>query len=197
MNLFDTIQLYDRPLPKPASARNAIGEVAEEFACSVLAMERQKVNGSLSICPDALLDGQPAEIKSVGKNGRALIYKWRLEKELSAFGMGYRYVFVRHTASITLARGREIVDLFKSNPPRLLITTLGAIIDAIGNTPPRKFKLFQKEYFNKYGREAGFNRKGYVDGGWQFGLDSIKWIDSQMLPAQWAGASLLVKVYRT
>lgn len=152
--LFDMIEVYGRPAktdaqgrPKPASVRNAIGEVAAEFACRALDLESVPIDGREAVCHDAKYpDGSPAEIKSVGKNNRALLYKWRVEKELAHHGPEYRYIFVCHTAPITLAHGADVADYFRDHPPRILTTTLAAILShAIKDTPARTFRLFTGE----------------------------------------------------
>jgi hypothetical protein len=193
--LFDMMTVYGRPIDKDASARNAIGDVAEEFACAALGMKRLKVNGSLKVCSDAEWQGSPVEIKSVGKNGRALLYKWRAEKELDSIGRGYTYLFVRHTCPIKVAHGRDITSHFAEHPPSLLITNLGVIMDVLKGTPPRKFKLHDgKTYENKYGRPAGFERKGYIDGGWQFALSMIREAAAFEVEVSWLNSTVKCRV---
>lgn len=152
--LFDMMAVYGRPAltdaqgkPKPASVRNLIGATAEMFACQILGLTSCPIDGSKKICHDAeLADGDPVEIKSVGKNDRALIYKWRIEKEEKAHGREYRYLFVRHTCPITVTDSGAVADYFRDNPPALLFTTIGAIRDhAIKDTPPRTFRMFTGE----------------------------------------------------
>lgn len=178
--LFDTWDYYTRKTPKAAGVRNAIGEVAEEMACRALGMERQPIDGRKAFCPDALWGGKTAEIKSVGKNGRALIYKWRRDKEMEHVGPSYRYIFVQHTCTIDKANGSEIADYLRDHPPVLLITTLGAINEVIGDTPPRVFKMHNDN-------RIGYCRKGYKDGGWQFSLNKIPVQYTTNTCLQWRG----------
>ena len=189
--LFDTMVFYDRKTPKAASVRNSIGEVAEEIACRALGMKRLKVDGRLEFCADALWQGKPAEIKSVGKNDRALIYKWRKEKELRHVGPDYRYVFLRHTCPISVGSGGDVADFFRDNPPSILITTLGAVVEAIGDMPCRTFKIFTGEAGTSepFDRKTmhGSQRKGYVDGGWQFSLKKIPFHYTTRTAIQWRG----------
>lgn len=171
--LFNMTDLYDRNIRNDACARNAIGEYAAEFACNLLGMEPLRVDGREKICPDAMWHGEPVEIKSVGKNNRALIYKFRKDKEREHFGSLYRYIFVRHDCRITLRRGRDIRSHFEQFPPTILIATLGCLDKAIGDTPVKVFSMFkgpeEGEAFDRK-KHMGYLREGYRDGGWQFSL---------------------------
>lgn len=194
--LFDTWDFYSRNTPKPAGVRNAIGEVTEEMACRALGMERQPIDGRKAFCTDALWGGKPTEIKSVGKNGRALIYSWRRAKEMEHVGPGYRYIFVQHDCTIDKANGAEIADYIRDHPPTLLITTLGAINGVIGDAPPRKFKIFDGEPPTE-GRPHGSQRKGYVEGGWQFSLNKIPVLYTTNTCLQWRGSIITIKLQHT
>lgn len=194
--LFDTWDYYARSTPKAAGVRNAIGELAEELACRALGMVRQPIDGRKSFCTDALWDDKPVEIKSVGKNGRALIYKWRREKEMAEVGPGYRYVFVQHDCTIDKANGSEVADYLRDHPPRLLITTLGAINGVIGDAPPRKFKMFLGED-GIVNNRIGYNRKGYADGGWQFNLNKIPVQYTTRTCLQWRGEIITITLQHT
>jgi hypothetical protein len=173
--LFDLTEFFGRPLHKEALTRNDIGAFAEEFACRTLGMERQQISGGKSVCEDARWDGAPVEVKSVGLNGRALIYRWRLQKEEEVFGPSYAYVFVSHTCPITVKHGTQIVESFAASPPAIYITTLRTLRAAIGTTPSRKFSWHDKSYPDRTGRMrvAGFSRAGYDLGGWQFPLSKL------------------------
>jgi hypothetical protein len=204
--LFDTMPFYGKPMVKAASVRNAIGDVAEEFACAALSMKRQRVDGRKNVCCDALdMYDKPVEIKSVGKNNRALLYKWRAEKEEKEHGLGYTYVFVRHSCPITMTHGREIIQRFIDCPPLIIITTLGALRAALEGVSPRTFKMFtgeagavepeggfessvpqhmQKPIFDRKTMH-GSQRKGYVDGGWQFSLSLLSPTETKEVDFQW------------
>jgi len=166
---------YDRVVLKPAAVRNAIGEVAEEFACRALGMERLHVDGRKKMCADALWDGRPVEVKSIGRSRSALIYKWRADKELATVGRDYFYVFVLHDCTIKAASGAAVVQSMLRTPPSLLITTLGGVMDAIGDKPVKKFKMFEAEHPATFDRKTmhGSQRAGYIEGGWQFKIKSI------------------------
>lgn len=197
--LFDTWLYYERVTTKPASVRNAIGDVAEELACRALGMERQKIDGRKAFCPDALWEGKPVEVKSVGKNGRALIYKWRRDKEMKEVGPRYRYVFVQHDCTIDKANASMVADHLRDHPPRLLITTLGAINAVIGDTPPRKFKIFESDPNVEFDRTTmhGSQRKGYVDGGWQFSLNKIPVAYTTTTCLPWRGKIITLELQHT
>jgi hypothetical protein len=196
--LFDMMQCYGKPMTKMAAVRNAIGDVAEQFACAALGMDRLAVGGRKEVCSDALWRGHPVEIKSVGHNGQALIYKFRLEKEMAAHGPDYPYIFVRHDCRITKTHSGQIVEHFRDHPPRLLITTLGIIQAALLDVQPRKFSLFQKQYVTKYKRATvGYNRKGYIDGGWQFNLKRLAVASETSVNCIWMGEPLRVACQHT
>lgn len=234
--LFDMMDVYGRPAltdaqgkPKPASVRNLIGDVAELFACHALGLARIPIDGNKELCHDAEYPGgTPVEIKSVGKNDRALIYKWRLEKELAHHGRQYRYVFVRHACPVTMAHGAAVADYFRDHPPALLITSLDTILThAIKETPPRSFRIHTGEKGTpiappckqchgnptdshlsmdgvcsecgtppapKFDRHTmhGSQRKGYVDGGWQFSLKAVPRYRGEVLRVKWRGREIEV-----
>lgn len=196
--LFDTLEFYGKPLAKDAASRNAIGDFAEEFVCRVMGLDRLKIDGRKNVCSDAKWDGNPVEIKSVGKNGRALLYKWRAEKEMKELGPFYTYVFVCHKCPITVTHSRDVVKYFIDHPPTILMTTLGHIMGKLKGIEPRKFKLHDgKTYENKYGRPAGFNRKGYIDGGWQFSLKILEAHQHSTKRIDWFGTEVEVPVLTT
>lgn len=191
--LFDMVDCYDRRCETPASVRNAIGYLAEEFACRVLDLERLPVDGRKSICPDAVGPEGYFEIKSIGKNNRALIYKFRLEKEEQSFGPNYRYVFVRHECPVSQASASQVAEHFRNLPPVITVTTLASILEVIGDTEPRKFKIFEEAVFDRKAMR-GSCREGYVEGGWQFSLNKIKWSQAIFVPIQWKGETIKVEV---
>lgn len=208
--LFDMMDVYGRPFktdasgaPKAASARNAIGDVAEQLACRALGYKRLRVDGRKKACADAERpDGHPVEIKSVGKNDRGLIYKFRLEKEGTEFPGGLEYVFVRHTCPVTFAHGSSVADFFKLSPPSLLITNHKHLAAILLPKPVRTFRMFTGEAGmtvapscqhchgapvgepcehcgtppqQKFDRHTmhGSQRAGYVEGGWQFSMSEL------------------------
>ncbi len=173
--LFDMMSAYDRATLKPAAVRNAIGEVAEEFACRALGMERLHVDGRKKMCADALWGDKPVEVKSIGRSRAALIYKWRADKELATVGRDYPYIFVLHDCTIKASSGAAVVQSMLRTPPSLLITTLGGVLDAIGDKPVKKFKMFEADPAQPFDRKTmhGSQRAGYVEGGWQFKIKSI------------------------
>lgn len=194
--LFDMISVYDRKTVKPASARNAIGEMAEEFACRALHMEKLPIDGRKKLCSDALWDGKPVEIKSIGKNRRGLIYKWRIDKELEQIGREYCYIFVMHSCTIGSVSGSDLVQTMGREPPTILITSLGAVLDAIGDKPVRKFKKFSGEPDAAFDRKTmhGSQRAGYAEGGWQFAINSIPVRYSTRTTFQWNGELITAKL---
>lgn len=187
--LFDTMTVYDRKSTKPAAVRNAIGEVAEEFACRALGMQRLRVDGRKKLCADAMLGDSPVEIKSIGRSRTGLLYKWRRDKELKAYGRDYLYVFVLHDCTIKTSGGAEIVLSMRDTPPAILITTLGRVVDAIGDKPVRTFRMFDAPPPEQFDRKTmhGSQRAGYVEGGWQFRIKDIPVRYSTTTTFQWCG----------
>lgn len=194
--LFDLTEVYARRIHNDASARNAIGELAAEYACNALRLIPLPVDGRQALCPDAKSpkSGSPWEIKSVGRNGRALIYKWRIEKELASPWTPYWYCFVRHDCPITVRSGQEIVAHFIQRPPSLHIATAQLINQVICSAaPPRSFRIHTGEKGTvieetdeegqaqeiKEKAKHGSQRKGYVDGGWQFALSQLPLVGSR------------------
>lgn len=184
--LFDMSAHYTRRIHNDASARNAIGELAAEYACAVLGLRSLPVDGRKAVCPDAeSTTGIVWEIKSVGQSRRALLYKWRVEKELKVLGRSYLYAFVLHKCPITVRAGAEIRDHFLLHRPPLLIATLGYLWDNVcAKQNPRSFRIHTGEQGKVLTDEDteqpapekakhGSQRKGYVDGGWQFGMQPL------------------------
>lgn len=184
--LFDTLLFYGRPVDRVSKARIGIGEVAEEFACRALGMTRQRIDGRKKVCCDALHQGEPTEIKSI-RSTTSVLYKFRLEKEQEAFGLDYRYVFVKHNCSGHIKNTGEVLQSFLTKPPVIWVTDLRSVRASIGDKPAKKFSLSEKL---TAGRPAGFTRGGYADGGWYFKLRSldvateqcclVKWLDTEI-----------------
>lgn len=190
MTLFDTTEFFGRRLPTPASSRNAIGKVMEEFVARAFNVELLPVDGRKNICPD-FANG---EIKSVGRNNRVLIYKWRLEKELQNFAAKeYFYIFGRHTCPITVADVSQIAEHFQASPPTLVCVSLHEVAAVTGKLRPRKFSLFKEDPDPR----IGYNRKGYIDGGWQFSLSDFKVKDTGFSRCRWSGKDISFKVAST
>jgi hypothetical protein len=190
MELFDTTSFLQRNLISKASSRNAIGHVAEEFVARVLHVEILPVDGSKAICPDF----KNGEIKSVGRNKRVLIYKWRLEKEVKCFNPEeYFYVFACHTCPVTVSNVSEIATHFKLSPPRLVCVSLKEVANTVKDIEPRKFSLFE----GGKDKRIGYNRKGYDQGGWQFSVSKFNASHSSFKTCLWQGNTVNVNVNAT
>ena len=185
-SLFDTMSCYGRALGSHASARTGIGDVAELYACAALGMERQAIDGRKSVCIDAEWNGRPVEIKSVGKNNRALIYKWRMEKDLKEHGDTLVYVFVRHDCLITVKNSAEIVCHFIKHPPKLILTSVTRLHETLKGEKLRKFSMFEGGTDTR----IGYNRAGYSEGGWQFSLARVSSPFSLPVRFQWAAHTI-------
>jgi len=200
--LFDLNACISRKLTTPAAARNAIGNVAEDFACAVLKLERKPIDGRKELCVDAeTKKGLPVEIKSVGRSRSAILYKWRVEKEERILGRDYQYIFVLHNCPITVRDSQEIMRWFTDNPPLILITSLGVLLDHVcAKQEPRKFALHEKVYPSANGRIHGTQRAGYKEGGWQFTINRILKLcppSKRAKVGQWANSTVRFKVQST
>lgn len=211
MELFDTMDAYGRRPPadgqpiKAASVRNLIGECAEEITCRALNLTRRRIDGREKVNSDAeTQDGRPVEIKAVGKNNTALIYKFRLEKEREAHGDQYPYIFCRHTCTVDIGGGGAVADYFRDHPPELILCTLADIVAVIGDRPPRLFKMFtgkenEPQPGEKFDRKKhhGTHREGYADGGWQFRLSALGARPCETATITWRQTAITIQINRT
>ena len=165
--LFDPVTLLSKPLTRPAHTRNYIGDVAARFAEATLGFKLLPIKQNVEICPDFQMSTLHGEIKSVGKNRRALLYKWRAEKEARHFDPRlYLYLFVQHVCPITCSDISQITAHFRDNPVTLYGCTLAELQETVAAIPVRKFSLFKESPDPR----IGYNRAGYIEGGWQFGM---------------------------
>jgi hypothetical protein len=187
--------LLTKPLRTQAQVRTYIGYVAELFVCRALGGERLS-SGSEEVVPDMRVWNCTGEIKSVGKNNRALIYKWRLEKELRLLDLNrHLYVFCCHRIPITLGNVKEIVERFNEDT-HLVITTLGELSSILLPKKVRKFNLFTPPEGMPENaiKRRGYNREGYIDGGWQFSIRELTTVAAKNLTFDWAGRNVTVLV---
>lgn len=190
MDLFDTTMFIGRALPSHASARNCIGQVAQEFVCRALRVESLPIDGRREVCPD--FDG--GEVKSVGKNNNALVYKWRLEKDLKHHDAeSFIYVFLRHSCSIKCENASDIARNLVSQRPNLLIVTLAELEQVLSARPVKRFSLFEKGEDPR----IGYNRPGYRDGGWQFRLSVFEATYASKKFLRWQGRKIQVHISAT
>jgi hypothetical protein len=167
MELFDPISLLSRPLNKPAQTRNWIGDIAARFAAEAMRLQLLPIQQHKEVCPDFQFKGLHGEIKSVGKNGRALLYKWRVEKEARNFNPeSYLYIFVLHDCPIGCRDLSEITAQFSARRITLHCVTLAELQAIVSGIEPRKFSMFNADHNPR----IGYNRPGYSDGGWQFSV---------------------------
>jgi hypothetical protein len=184
LSLFDPVDLVSGPIASDPACRNEIGRWGEVLAARALGLDLTPITNQV-ICPDFRRGDLRGEIKTVGDSGQGLIYKWRLEKEAWHYDpSSYLYVFVRHRVKIKL-RSREAVLLaFRQTPPTILACTLADVVDAIGDKPPKKFSIHEKN------AEHGCNRPGYREGGWQFRTSKIAVDDEAKLSIAWPQVAL-------
>ena len=190
--LFCPLTLLSKPLKKAAQARNAIGEVAARFAAAALKLDLLPIQANLPVCPDFEKGPLVGEIKSVGKSNYALIFKWRLEKELKHHDPArYLYVFVKHACPISCADWREVVGSFGSSKMHVFGCTLGEVHALVAGERVQLFRRFTgAPAAGEEGKAVhGSMRKGYADGGWHFNISKLPKEDSRMVHFPWLNGS--------
>jgi len=161
MNLLEVQPVFK--IPSNAHARNAYGTAAQEIACAALQLNPIPIDGSKSICFDASDGVRPYEIKSVHRNGKVVIYDWRMEKE--AVVPESRYLILRH--SVRGHRdGKTLYQAFAD----------GGGLEAWIITTPSVHQIAQKEakrvmLSDSKDPRCGYSRKGYKDGYRNVGLN--------------------------
>lgn len=192
--LFNLTQFYDRSIEKDAQARNAIGECVRQFVVEFFKFREVRIDGREPICPDFSFGDVKREIKSVGKNKRCLVYKWRLEKELKYFSdKPYYYIFALHKMPIKIESGKAIVEAIKLTPPDIYIVSLKEVHETLAPIDIRKFSLFEGGEDNR----IGYNRAGYIEGGWQFGINKFNFKGCFSAESTYCNQSAFVKVFYT
>lgn len=192
--LFNLTPLYDRPFVKAAQVRNAIGECIQNFVVEFFKFREIRIDGREPICPDFSFGDTKGEIKSVGKNKRCLVYKWRLAKEMTHFGdKPYFYIFAQHRIEIKIDSGSAIIASLLNTPPDIYICSLAEVNSMLSDRPIRKFSLFEGGKDNR----IGYNRAGYIEGGWQFSLSMFNFSGCILAESTYCNESAFVKVYYT
>lgn len=145
-----------------AHARNAYGTAAQEIACAALQLSPIPIDGTKSICFDASDGVRPYEIKSVHRNGKAVIYDWRMEKEATV--PESRYLILRH--SVRGHRdGRTLFQAFANTDLEAWIITTPSIHRIARQEKKRVMLSDSKD------PRCGYSRKGYKDGYRNVGLN--------------------------
>lgn len=145
-----------------AHARNAYGTAAQEIACAALQLDPIPIDGSKTICFDASDGVRPYEIKSVHRNGKAVIYDWRMEKEATV--PDSRYLILCH--SVRGHRdGHTLYQAFANGGLEAWIITTPSI-HRIAKQEQRRIMLSDSK-----DPRCGYNRKGYRDGYRNVGLN--------------------------
>lgn len=146
-DLFPHSSVYSRPIKSPSSARVVYGEMAEILVCERFGATRLHT-GQGEFCPDIQLPcGTYAEVKS-SRDGKIVVYKFRLQKELFYCGPEFPYFIVIHRQ-----RCVDFPSFFAT--AEVVRTTLGAVLQACEGKP---LKMIRKE------KQSGYNRGGYVEG---------------------------------
>lgn len=139
-------------------SRVRFGNAIAEVTAAILELQLLPINGSYDLCPDAKgKDGTLYEIKSLQRNSEAVIYKFRLEKELLL--EGYRYVFTSH--SIKSAKCiKQIWDGIESKGLHLEVVSVGQVARVLAGRPLQQIKMTT----TVSGKRNGYQRKGYCEG---------------------------------
>jgi hypothetical protein len=160
MNLLEVQPVFR--IPSNAHARNAYGTAAQEIACAALQLQPIPIDGSKSICFDASDGVRPYEIKSVHRNGKAVIYDWRMEKEATV--PDSRYLLLRH--SVRGHRdGHTLYQAFADSGLEAWIITTPSVHRIALQEEKRVILSDSKD------PRCGYNRKGYRDGYRNVGLN--------------------------
>lgn len=140
-----------------AHARNAYGCAIQELVCKTLDLYPIPINGNYAICFDAEgKDGQQYEIKSVHRQGKVVLYDWRMKKEAGA-GVPLLYAVLVHCV-----RGaRSQADLWRQirETPCRLIVLPAETVHSVGTAYP--LNTIKRESKNP---RNGYTRAGYKDG---------------------------------
>jgi hypothetical protein len=160
MNLLEVQPVFH--IPSNAHARNAYGTAAQEIACAALGLLPIPIDGSKSICFDASDGHFPYEIKSVHRNGKVVIYDWRMEKEATV--PDSRYLLLRH--SVRGHRdGKTLYQAFADNGLEAWIISTPSI-HSIARRETKRVMLSDSK-----APRCGYNRKGYREGYRNVGLN--------------------------
>jgi hypothetical protein len=160
LNLLEVQPVFH--IPSNAHARNAYGTAAQEIACAALQLLPIPIDGSKSICFDASDGVFPYEIKSVHRNGKAVIYDWRMEKEATV--PESRYLLLRH--SVRGHRdGNTLYQAFADSGLEAWIITTPSVHRIAREEQKRVMLSDSKD------PRCGYNRKGYRDGYRNVGLN--------------------------
>lgn len=185
MNLLEVQPVFH--IPSNAHARNAYGTAAQEIACAALRLQSIPIDGSKSICFDASDGVRPYEIKSVHRNGKVVIYDWRMEKEATV--PDSRYLLLRH--SVRGHRdGHTLYQAFADGG-----------LEAWMISTPSVHRIAQQEQkrvmlSDSKDPRCGYNRKGYKDGYRNVGLNrfSSLLVEAQISDFQLYGIRFQVMV---
>jgi hypothetical protein len=141
---------------KNAEARNLYGSLAQEIVCHTLGLIPIRINGNFDVCPDAVLHNTYYEIKSVRKNGKVVVYVWRLKKELECEKQ-YIYAILIH--NVRRSNGVNILSDFIKGGLTLYLVPLSRIESLANDLPIHHIKKITKT-----NSRIGYNRKGYIEG---------------------------------
>lgn len=160
LNLLEVQPVFH--IPSNAHARNAYGTAAQEIACAALQLQSIPIDGSKSICFDASDGVRPYEIKSVHRNGKVVIYDWRMEKEATV--PDSRYLLLRH--SVRGHRdGHTLYQAFADSGLEAWIMSTPSVHRIAQREEKRVMLSDSKD------PRCGYNRKGYRDGYRNVGLN--------------------------
>lgn len=142
---------------KNAQARNAYGAVAAEIVCAALGLTPIPINGNYEACFDAAKCNHFYEIKSCKRNGKVVLYDWRMRKEQKAnVDLTYAILCHRVKGSDGLRLFDEMIDegleliVMPAAKVHALALEQSLVIPKAPKTPQAK--------------RFGYNRAGYCEG---------------------------------
>lgn len=142
-------------ITKNAQARNAYGTVASELVCAALGATPIRIHGGYEACFDAHCNDTYYEIKSVKRNGKVVIYDWRMGKEARS-GVKLLYAILLH--NVRGSDGRKLVSDFINGGLTLLVLPAASVHAVAARQQLRKLLQLSLDPRN------GYTRRGYKEG---------------------------------
>jgi len=152
MKLFEYFKEFD--FETVGSLRTHYGRAAEEIACKYLGIHPIPINGNYEVNFDAFKEDDFFEIKNVQKNGKTVLYDFRMEKE-KPFLDDLIYIFVIHQVK-NAKSNRDLWEQMQSKGLTIFTCQAKFVHEEAFKCPLRTMNLNNKS--------AGWNRKGYSKG---------------------------------
>lgn len=163
LTLFYTPPVYN--CDSNASARNAYGMAAQELVYTKLGITPIRINGNYDVCFDGQRGLEYFEIKSVKRNAKVVLYKWRLEKE-KLVNVELYYCIVIHTLK---GQRDDLLQAMLAHLDNILIVKASDVYQ-LALTYPLHF--YRQTKFTS--TRNGYSRSGYSDGYYSIPVNKLK-----------------------